>query len=69
MYKRQGLWMSWPKGQGQTLCAALEPIVEALQPAAPQLELIDLEMCISDRVEAKPFSCSYGARNSSSLRL
>ena len=29
-YKRpyrpgKGLWMSWPKGQGQTLCAALEP--------------------------------------------
>ena len=38
----KGLWLSWPKGQGKTLCAALEPIVEALHPAAPELELPDL---------------------------
>ncbi len=28
----RGLWLSWPKGQGQTLCAALEPIVDVLRP-------------------------------------
>ena len=27
----RGLWLSWPKGQGQTLCAALEPIVDVLR--------------------------------------
>ncbi len=43
--------MSWPKGQGQTLCAALEPIVEALQPAAPQLELIDLAATPADGLD------------------
>ena len=47
----KGLWMSWPKGQGQTLCAALEPIVEALQPAAPQLELIDLAATPADGLD------------------
>ena len=30
----KGLWLSWPKGQGQTLCAAVEPLVDALHPAA-----------------------------------
>ena len=38
----KGLWLSWPKGQGQTLCAAVEPLVDALHPAAPELELTDL---------------------------
>ncbi|MGN0708037.1 MAG: PD-(D/E)XK nuclease family protein [Faecalibacterium sp.] len=38
----KGLWMSWPQGQGLPLCSALEPIVEALEPAAPRLELPDL---------------------------
>lgn len=38
----KGLWLSWPKGQGLTLCAALEPIVDALHPAAPELALEDL---------------------------
>ena len=47
----KGLWMSWPKGQGLTLCAALEPIVEALQPAAPQLELIDLAATPADGLD------------------
>ena len=47
----KGLWMSWPKGQGKTLCAALEPIVEALQPAAPQLELIDLAATPADGLD------------------
>ena len=47
----KGLWMSWPKGQGQTLCTALEPIVEALQPAAPQLELIDLAATPADGLD------------------
>ena len=47
----KGLWMSWPKGQGQTMCAALEPIVEALQPAAPQLELIDLAATPADGLD------------------
>lgn len=37
----KGLWMSWPEGQGLTLCAALEPVMEALKPGAPQLELTD----------------------------
>ena len=32
----KGLWLSWPKGQGQTLCAAVEPLVDALHPAAPE---------------------------------
>ena len=34
-----------------TLCAALEPIVEALQPAAPQLELIDLAATPADGLD------------------
>lgn len=38
----KGLWMSWPKGQDMALCAALEPVVEALEPAAPDLDLLDL---------------------------
>lgn len=38
----KGLWMSWPKGQDMALCAALEPVVEALAPAAPALDLLDL---------------------------
>ena len=38
----KGLWLSWPKGQGLTLCAALEPVVEALDPAEPELALTDL---------------------------
>ena len=38
----KGLWLSYPKGEGQTLCAALEPVVELLDPAAPALELEDL---------------------------
>lgn len=44
----KGLWLSWPKGQGQTLCAALEPLVEALAPAAPELELTDLAATPAD---------------------
>ena len=48
----KGLWMSWPKGQGQTLCAALEPIVDVLQPAAPQLDLPDLAATPADGLDA-----------------
>ena len=48
----KGLWMSWPKGQGQTLCAALEPIVDVLQPAAPALELPDLAATPADGLDA-----------------
>ncbi len=47
----RGLWLSWPKGQGQTLCAALEPIVEALHPAAPVLELPDLAATPADALD------------------
>ncbi len=47
----KGLWLSWPKGQGQTLCAALEPIVEALAPAAPELELTDLAATPADGLD------------------
>ena len=47
----KGLWLSWPKGQGQTLCAALEPIVEALHPAAPELELSDLAATPADGLD------------------
>jgi len=37
----KGLWLSWPKGQGLALSAALEPIIEALRPAAPERVLED----------------------------
>ena len=47
----KGLWLSWPKGQGKTLCAALEPIVEALHPAAPELELSDLAATPADALD------------------
>ena len=47
----KGLWLSWPKGQGQTLCAALEPIVAALHPAAPEVELPDLAATPADALD------------------
>ena len=47
----KGLWMSWPKGQGLTLCAALEPIVDALAPAPPELELTDLAATPADGLD------------------
>ena len=47
----KGLWLSWPKGQGQTLCAALEPIVENLHPDAPELELADLAATPADGLD------------------
>ena len=47
----KGLWMSWPKGQGLTLCAALEPIVEALEPQPPALELPDLAATPADGLD------------------
>ena len=47
----KGLWLSWPKGQGQTLCAALEPIVSALHPAAPELSLADLAATPADGLD------------------
>ncbi len=47
----KGLWMSWPKGQGLTLCAALEPIVEGLRPASPRLELSDLAATPADGLD------------------
>ena len=47
----KGLWLSWPKGQGQTLCAALESLVEALAPAAPELELTDLAATPADGLD------------------
>ena len=47
----KGLWLSWPKGQGKTLCAALEPIVEALHPAAPELALTDLAATPADALD------------------
>ena len=47
----KGLWMSWPKGQGLTLCAALEPIVDALAPAPPELTLPDLAATPADGLD------------------
>ena len=47
----KGLWMSWPKGQGLTLCAALEPIVDALSPAPPELALTDLAATPADGLD------------------
>ena len=47
----KGLWMSWPKGQGLTLCAALEPIVEALDPQEPDLTLSDLAATPADGLD------------------
>ena len=47
----KGLWLSWPKGQGKTLCAVLEPIVEALHPAAPELALTDLAATPADALD------------------
>ena len=47
----KGLWLSWPKGQGKTLCAALEPIVETLHPAAPELALTDLAATPADALD------------------
>ena len=47
----KGLWLSWPKGQGETLCAALEPIVEALHPEAPVLDLPDLAATPADALD------------------
>ena len=47
----KGLWLSWPKGQGKTLCAALEPIVEAMHPAAPELALTDLAATPADALD------------------
>lgn len=44
----KGLWMSWPKGQGQPLSSALEPVVELLHPAQPEVELIDLAATPAD---------------------
>ncbi len=38
----RGLWLSWPKGAGVTLCAAVQPIIDALQPEPPELELADM---------------------------
>ena len=47
----KGLWLSWPKGQGQTLCAALEPIVDVLRPGAPELDLTDLAATAADGLD------------------
>ncbi len=47
----KGLWMSWPKGAGLTLCAALEPIVDALDPQPPVLELPDLAATPADGLD------------------
>ena len=47
----KGLWLSWPKGQGLTLCAALEPVVEALDPAEPELALTDLASTPEDALD------------------
>ncbi len=48
----KGLWLSWPKGLGATLSAALEPIVDALKPAAPQLDLADLAATPANALDA-----------------
>ena len=38
----KGLWISWPKGAGLTLSAAAQPIADLLQPAPPELSLLDM---------------------------
>lgn len=48
----KGLWMSWPKGQGKPLCAALEPVLEMLHPAEPVLGLEDLAATPADGLDA-----------------
>ena len=68
----KGLWMSWPKGQGKTLCAALEPIVEALHPAAPELELPDLAATPADALDTLggwPLTDTERASLTEALRL
>ena len=48
----RGLWLSWPKGQGQTLCAALEPIVDAVETGSvPELDLTDLAATAADGLD------------------
>ena len=46
----KGLWMSWPKGQGLTLCAALELSWSTGTPA-PALELPDLAATPADGLD------------------
>ena len=68
----KGLWLSWPKGQGKTLCAALEPIVEALHPAAPELELSDLAATPADALDTLggwPLTDTERASLTEALRL
>ncbi|MCI6211544.1 MAG: PD-(D/E)XK nuclease family protein [Faecalibacterium prausnitzii] len=68
----KGLWLSWPKGQGKTLCAALEPIVEALHPAAPELELPDLAATPADALDTLggwPLADTERASLTEALRL
>ena len=40
-----------PITQGQTLCAALEPIVDVLRPGAPELDLTDLAATAADGLD------------------
>ena len=68
----KGLWLSWPKGQGKTLCAALEPIVEALHPAVPELELPDLAATPADALDTLggwPLTDTERASLTEALRL
>ena len=68
----KGLWLSWPKGQGKTLCAALEPIVEALHPAAPELALTDLAATPADALDTLggwPLTDTERASLTEALRL
>ena len=68
----KGLWLSWPKGQGKTLCAALEPIVEVLHPAAPELELPDLAATPADALDTLggwPLTDTERASLTEALRL
>ena len=68
----KGLWLSWPKGQGKTLCAALEPIVEALHPAAPELALPDLAATPADALDTLggwPLTDTERASLTEALRL
>ena len=64
----RGLWLSWPKGQGQTLCAALEPIVDVLRPGAPELDLTDLAATAADGLDdlGQHLGCCGGAGQNTS---
>ena len=47
----KGLWISWPKGAGLTLSAAAQPIADLLQPAPPELSLLDMAATLGSALD------------------